>query len=115
MRLLGTVAVAFALALPASALAAWEPAQQIPAEPARGLEIGLDGRGDGILAWTEYPAGGGGVLHVGAAPARRRVRRTAGALPARPGRARVRARPRHPAGERRWPGARAASRAATCS
>lgn len=64
MRLLGTVAVVVALALPASALAAWEPAQQIPAQPARGLDLGLDDRGEGILAWTEYPAAGGGVLRV---------------------------------------------------
>ncbi len=113
MRLLGTVAVVFALALPASALAAWEPAQQIPAEPARGLEIGLDGRGDGILVWTEYPAGGG-VLHV--------ARRLPGAPFAAPQAlsplgqdVRAFALSTTPAGERRWPGARGASRTASCS
>jgi hypothetical protein len=63
MRSLGALIVALALAPPASAFAAWEPAQQVPAEPARGLEIGLDGRGNGVLAWTEYPAAGG-VLHA---------------------------------------------------
>jgi hypothetical protein len=67
MRWLWTLIVASALALPASAFAGWEPAQQIPAEPARGLEIALDGRGDGIVAWTEYPPGGG-VLHVAERP-----------------------------------------------
>jgi hypothetical protein len=63
MRSLVLVLAALVLALPANALAAWEPAQQVPAQPGRGLQIGLDGRGDGVLAWVEYPLGGG-VLHV---------------------------------------------------
>jgi hypothetical protein len=63
MRSLVVALAAVALALPAGALAAWEPVQPVPAQPGRGLQMGLDGRGDGVLAWTEFPAGGG-VLRV---------------------------------------------------
>jgi hypothetical protein len=61
--------VLLALVLPASALGAWEPAQQLPAQPNRELELGLDGRGDGVLAWTEYPRAGGVLYAARRAPA----------------------------------------------
>jgi ATP-grasp domain len=63
-RVLAPVLAALALALPASALAAWGPAVQIPGQPGRGLGVGLDGRGDGVLAWSEYPVDGGGVMRL---------------------------------------------------
>src|ERR671930_2247509 len=64
MRPLAALFALVALALPGSAQGAWQPPGQLPAQPSRVLGLGLDGRGDGVLAWTEYPAAGGGVLHV---------------------------------------------------
>jgi ABC-type multidrug transport system permease subunit len=62
MRSLVLVLAALVLALPANALAAWEPAQQVPAQPGRGLQIGLDGRGDGVLALLAFASIGLGLL-----------------------------------------------------
>jgi hypothetical protein len=63
-RPLGLLLALLALASPAPALAAWEPPVQLPAQPSRELELGIDGRGDGVLAWTEYPSTPGGLLRV---------------------------------------------------
>jgi hypothetical protein len=59
LRPLGLVLALLALASPAPALGAWEPPVQLPAQPGRDVGLGLDGRGDGVLAWSEYPAQGG--------------------------------------------------------
>jgi hypothetical protein len=64
LRPLGLVLALFALGFPAGARAAWEPPAQLPGQPSRELELGLDAAGRGVLAWTEYPATGGGVLRV---------------------------------------------------
>jgi hypothetical protein len=64
LRSFGLVLALLTLAFPAGARAAWESPAQLPAQPSRELELGLDGHGTGVLAWTEYPAMAGGVLRV---------------------------------------------------
>ena len=50
-------------AAPAGAVASWPPPVQLPGRAVAGPELGLDGRGDGVLAWTES-SGGNGTLRV---------------------------------------------------
>jgi hypothetical protein len=58
------VGVVAAFAAAPAARASWLAPEQLSAQSRGGFEVALDARGDGVLAWTEFPRPTAGVLRV---------------------------------------------------